>query len=313
MILFFFIFQCFCFMKNPGRFEINLNTEKKISKFSVLTVLPNCHFYVDMHKHCSFKQYFASQSFWQYHFPCSASDVKLLNFKALHNITPPCLFPIWCQMHHSGSQETPDVSIPLRISASPLLLCTIPHAWEEIFAGVFWAALWMPWNPSFPPPCSDACRDRANSWAGDVLWLQPRWSHSFVLSPVCIHLFSLLLLLGCAYVPVAVVGERQQSWSNLALANGDTGSPVWGTLLGPGVQHSSSPGCRSRHSSPALLPTCVCGDPAPWAWSHPDLDPLQVTPTKLGKPNFYETVIWNLVSGGENRREYIFFLSLNCF
>lgn len=38
-------------------------------------------------------------------------------------------------------------------------------------------------------------------------------------SPVCIHLFSLLLHSGCAYVPVAVVGERQENWSDLTSAN----------------------------------------------------------------------------------------------
>lgn len=185
MTLFLFIIQCFCFMKNPGRFEINLNTLKK-SKLSVLTMLSNCHFYVDMHKHYSLRQHFASQSFGQYHFPYAASDVTLLNFKALHNITTPCIFPIWCQMHHACSEVTPDASIPLCTSASPSLSCTIPHAWEEIFVGAFWAALWMPSNPSFPPLCSDACRDHANSWAGDVLWLQPIWSHSFRALP-CLH------------------------------------------------------------------------------------------------------------------------------
>lgn len=31
-------------------------------------------------------------------------------FKALHNITFPCLFPTWCQMHLSCSQMAPGVS-----------------------------------------------------------------------------------------------------------------------------------------------------------------------------------------------------------
>lgn len=116
MTLFLLIFQCLCFMKNAGGFEINLNTEKK-SNLSVLIVFPNCHFYVDIHKHCSFKQHFASQSFWQYCFPCAASDVKSLNFEALiisllsaylpFNVKCLALAPRWllASASHSGFQQ----------------------------------------------------------------------------------------------------------------------------------------------------------------------------------------------------------------
>lgn len=277
------IFQCLCFMKNAGGFEINLNIEKK-SNLSVLIVFPNCHFYVDIHKHCSFKQHFASQSFWQYCFPCAASDVKSLNFEALHNIGLPCLSPIWCQMPRSCSQVTPNVSIPQWISASPPLLCTVPHAWEEISVNACWATLWSPSNPSFPPLCSDACRDHADSQAGDVLWLLPIWSHSFhalpCLPPSVLPPLALRMCL-CACHCCGGNGSRTEvTWHWLMRTQGARSS-AWGTSQGPGVQHSSSPGCRSRHSSPALLPTCVCGDPAPWSGSHPELDPLQITLTQL--------------------------------
>lgn len=40
-------------------------------------VLPNSHYCVDMHRDCRCKQRFASQSFWQYCFPFTASEVKL--------------------------------------------------------------------------------------------------------------------------------------------------------------------------------------------------------------------------------------------
>lgn len=220
-----------------------------------------------------FKQQFASQSFWQYCFPCAASDVKLLHFKALHNITPPCLFPIWCQKPHFCSQVTPDVSVPLHFSASPPLRCTIACACEEISVGACWGPLWMAIIPSFPPLCP--C---LQGWCWLLGWwcvvtaanMVPQFPctppSASICSPPSSHVQDALVCLALWW---GMTGELE--WLGISWWGHRELELSVGASLGPGVQHFSSPGCRSRCSSPAVLPTCVCRDPAPWSWSHTEL------------------------------------------
>lgn len=100
-------------MRNTFFNVINSSREnKKTTNLSVLMVLPNLHYCIDMHRGCCCKQHFASQSFRQYCFPFAASDVKLSLFSrpfpisflpAYFPVGVKCLIPAPSQLLMSGS------------------------------------------------------------------------------------------------------------------------------------------------------------------------------------------------------------------
>lgn len=94
------------FYEKSGERGLKLIWIQKKSKLSVLIVLPNCHFYVDMHKHCNFKQHFASNHFDNIAFPllhqmlnCWISRCFIISFLLFFSHLVPLLLPgdSWCQ------------------------------------------------------------------------------------------------------------------------------------------------------------------------------------------------------------------------
>lgn len=179
MTLFLFIFQCFCFMKNPGGVEINLNTEKKIKTFCFNTVT-------------------------QLSFLCWHASNDILLASHFDNIA----FPMLHQMLNCYISRPFIMSLPLHFSASPPLLCTITCAWEEISVGTCGGPLWMASTPSFPPLCP--C---PQGWCRLLGWWCSQYGPTVsVRSPICIHLLSSLLSRsGCARVPGTVVEDGRRA------------------------------------------------------------------------------------------------------
>lgn len=230
MTLFLFIFQCFCFMKNPGRFEINLNTEKKIQTFCFNTVT-------------------------QFSFLCWHASNNILLANHFDNIA----FPVQHQMLNCYISRPFIMSLPLHFSASPPLVCIIACACEEISVGACWGPLWMATTPSFPPlcPCLQGwcwllgwwCVVTAANMVPQFLCTRPSAS---ICSPPSSRVQDVLVCLALWW---GMTGELE--WLGISWWGHRELELSVGASLGPGVQHCSSPGCRSRCSSPAVLPICV--------------------------------------------------------
>lgn len=160
------ILQCFYFMKNAGVLKL-IPVQKKSPTFSVLMVLPNSHYCVDMHRDRCRKQRFASQSFWQYCFPFTASEVKLSLLSRPFTISLlPASFPLGVKCLTPAPRRLPMSAsslLPALCFSKPSFRFHHPSCWEEILVNACRATSLSPSNPSLTPLGCDACRDGADS------------------------------------------------------------------------------------------------------------------------------------------------------
>lgn len=212
-------------------------------------VLPYC---VDMHRGCCCKQRFSSQSSWQYCFPFAASDVKLSLLSRPFTISflsvcfplgVKCLTPAPRRLLMSASSP-----LPAMCFSKLSLLLHRPSCLRRDFCKCLLGYFVIPFKSLLDSPLPAGMAPTVSLlMCYDYCQYGPTVS---VRSPVCIHLFSLLLHSGYAYAPVTVAGEWQKNWSNFTLATEDTSSwvlSVGGPCLVLGYSTALALARGSRH------------------------------------------------------------------